>query len=198
MTPESTTESTTIIMIDIETLGIGAGAPVLQLAVLAMPLDDEEAEPILAYEEYLPLQPQQRLGRYADMSTILWWFKQDDKARGKIAQYNDSEDSELLEGMVKSYLNRIRHLITQAGEDYEVWCRGTNFDPPIIESLAVTYGISVPWRYDKVFDLRTLMKATGTPKGELLPGTVLHHALSDCRNQMRDLFEARRRLHASH
>ena len=82
--------------------------------------------------------------------------------------------------------------------EYEIWARGPQFDIAAVESLMEECGVEVPWVYDSVRDLRTLMAAAGittddVPKPE---GMIAHHAGWDCIYQIRCYMEANRRMRA--
>ena len=82
------------------------------------------------------------------------------------------------------------------GKEVEVVARGPQFDVAGIESLLIERGIEVPWRYDSVVDLRTVMReaAIGTDDVSPLPDAIPHNAVHDCRYQLKCLAEARGRL----
>jgi hypothetical protein len=185
------------IMGDIESLGLDARTVVSQLAFVAWDQDDPESL-IREVEEYLPIQPQLTpLKRTVRADTILWWMRQDDAARKRFDR-NSGEDFDELSALVNSYLSKMRQVIESAS-DYEVWFKGPQFDAVAIESLAVDLGLQVPWAYDKVRDLRTMMKEAGLGSQDLpmRAGLVAHHALSDCKHQVDQLLESRKRLRAA-
>lgn len=183
------------IMWDTETLGLGPKAVVTQLTFVSFDLDDPDTK-MREVEEFLPIQPQVTLGREVSASTILWWMRQPDEARAMF-QKNDGEDFDELLALVNSVNRKLSQELDGAVE-YEIWARGVSFDMPIIESLFNDVGQKPAYRYDRVFDLRTLMRDAKIGKADvpMRAGLIPHHALSDCLYQIDCLVEATRRMHA--
>lgn len=188
------TKPNTIIMIDTETLGQTASAVTLQLALIAVDASDADVI-IREAEEYLPIQPQLKLGRTIDADTILWWMKQPDAARARMDR-NKGNDMDELTALVTSIYRKIKEIVDESA-DVEIMSRGSQFDFPIIESLFDMCGLPEnPYDFRKVRDLRSIMSEAGVDVSDVpvRGGLVKHHALSDCRFQLDCLFEARRRM----
>lgn len=186
------------IMIDLESLDLSPKSAVTQIGIIAYPLADPESE-IRRIEQYLPVQPQMALGRTISFSTILFWMKQEDKARLRFID-NDGNDMEELLALVRSVHRKLTDIINQAGgrDSVEIWSRGPQFDIVNLETLFVDCGLEAPWKYDSVRDLRTYMTLAGVKTEELdQSGIVPHVAISDCVLQIRGYIEATRRLRAN-
>ena len=171
------------IMIDTESLGLGPKSVMLQFAAVVFDRDDPETI-LREIEEYFPAQPQIKLGRTVEFSTILFWMQQPDAARTKMA-LNSGDDFDELAAL----FNSIGRKLTQVMEeypDYEVFARGTQHDIPMIQSLFDDLGQPTPWHYDRISDLKTLMKEAKVGKREVpvRAGLIPHHALSDCKSQI--------------
>ena len=67
----------------------------------------------------------------------------------------------------------------------EIWAKGPQFDITAIEHYMGLAKIQVPWRFNQVRDLRTLMAVHGDPGIERVGDA--HDALDDARHQMRQL-----------
>jgi hypothetical protein len=182
------------IMIDNETLDLGPNSAILQIGVIAWPLDDPETE-MRRVDQYLPIQPQLALGRTMSFSTVRWWMEQDEKARERFAD-NEGNDMDELTSLVRSVHDKLSKLIHSVGMDnIEVWAKGPQFDIVNLETLFAAFGLDTPWRYDKVMDLRTLMRLAGVKTDTVdKSGIVPHIAISDCQFQIRCYAEAMRQL----
>lgn len=182
-------------MADTETLGLGPRAVVTQLAFISWDLDDPEVI-LRQVEEYLPIQPQLTLSRTIRADTIIWWMDQPDEARAKFKQ-NSGDDFDELQALVSSVSRKLSQEL-EGADEVEIWAKGPQFDIVIIESLFDDLGQSVPWKYDQVQDLRTTMCNAGLKKTDVpFPaGLIKHHALSDCKYQLIQLTEARRKMHS--
>ena len=186
------------IMIDLESLDTAPRSVITQVGIIAYQLDDPETE-IRRIAEYLPAQPQMTLGRSVNFETILWWMKQDDTARSKLAE-SDGNDTEVLLSLVRSIHRKLSDLIRTVGENnIEVWAKGPQFDIVNLESLFVDCGLAAPWRYDTVMDLRTLsrlakVKTESVDRG----GLIAHIASEDAKFQIRHYVECIKNLTSSH
>lgn len=186
------------IMLDIESLDLAPRSVVSQVGIIAFPLDDPETE-TRRIEQYLPIQPQLELGRTMSFSTIFWWMKQDEKARLRFID-NDGNDMEELLALVRSVHRKLSDLIIQAGPSgVEFWAKGPQFDVVNLETLFIDCGLDIPWKYDSVMDLRTLMRLANVHTEQVdSTGVVPHVAIEDCKFQIRCYVEAMRHLRSSH
>lgn len=192
------------IMVDIEALALYGPKPVItQLAFTAFDESydpDEPGSALYSHEEYLPIQPQIDLNFTVQASTLIWWLtspKVSEAARLKFIE-SEGEDMDELVSLVRSWIVKLDRMIPDNGT-YQIWARGPQYDVVAIESLIRACGLTVPWKYDMVRDLRTVMSEAGLDR-EAIPfktGLIPHHALSDCRHQMACLYEARRLLRAA-
>jgi hypothetical protein len=68
-----------------------------------------------------------------------------------------------------------------------LWCKGTDFDAAIIKNCAERYGIGdqIPWSYNSVRDLRTLLSLF--PEFKVPKESVIHNGLSDALQQAEQL-----------
>lgn len=186
------------IMIDLESLDTAPRSVVTQVGILAYHLDDPETE-IRRIEEYLPAQPQLELKRTVSFDTILWWMKQEDVARSKLDE-SAGNDMEVLLSLVRSIHRKLSELIRSVGEaNVEVWARGPQFDVVNLESLFVDCGLSAPWRYDTVMDLRTLGRLAKISSASVdRSGLIPHIATEDAKFQIRFYIEALKNLTSAH
>lgn len=169
-----------LLMVDIESLDLGPRPVITQIAMLGYDLEQDK-HLTLNYNEFLPVQPQLDAAkpRTISMSTLWFWFQQPREARLRF-ENNLGDDDFDLQYLCKSFIDTFRRMI--AGFDSYVICaRGPQFDLVAIESLLVENGLSAPWDYDKVEDLRTIVNRSGldisqVPKPE---GFIKHVAYWD-------------------
>jgi len=182
------------IMLDLETLDLGPRSAILQVGIIAFPLDDPETEE-RRIDQYLPIQPQIALGRTVSFETVMWWMGQDDKARERFVD-NKGNDMDELTALVRSVHRKSTEIIQSVGFDnVEVWAKGPQFDVVNLETMFVDCGLDVPWKYNTVMDLRTLMNLAGCHTENVdSSGIVPHVAISDCQFQIRCYAEAMKRL----
>ena len=58
-----------------------------------------------------------------------------------------------------------------------MWCKGTDFDNVITTAAAKSVDLTVPWKYNNFFDVRTLLKLF--PQFKIPKEQVTHNALED-------------------
>lgn len=183
---------------DIESLDLGPRPIITQVAMLALDLDEDEILERMHYQ-YYPVQPQMRLipARTFSFDTFLWWTKQSDDARKRLEQSSSNEDEEI-PALLRHLVTTFNNITNNGAIPYEIWARGPQFDLVAIESLMAEYGIAVPWKYDTIRDLRTLLALAGiNPKNVPKPqGFVGHAAIWDVRYQIEQYRVGIRKLRA--
>lgn len=176
------------IMIDSETIGLASSAVVWDLAAAMFSLNNPDPDQFDPVQEYLPIQPQLDRGATVDASTMGWWMNQPAKARDRMQQAIKGDNLDLglrIRSIHRQLVSWISNAIAD-GRDYEIWCKGTDFDIPKITRLFQMEGLSIPWKYSAVRDLRTLCKVAGVESNTVAhPRDFIHHsALSDCKWQI--------------
>lgn len=184
-----------LIMIDIETLALRPKGVITQMAFVAVDAEDLDEE-IKQEEMFLPIQPQLDLGRVIDASTILWWMKQEGRAK-KYFEESIGDDMDELVSLVQSFVTKLDR-VCRSVEEYEIWARGPQFDITCMESLFADTGQETPWAYHRIRDLRTMMSLAGlhTDNVPKPAGLTDHHAKSDCLYQLKQYEMANRKLRA--
>lgn len=186
------------IMYDIESLDTGPRSVVSQIGFQAFPADDPD-KVLSKAVVYLPLQPQIELKRTVSAATIAWWMKQDDAARSRF-EMSTGDEFEELPALLRFIARKFSEVTAEGTKSYELWAKGPQFDITNIETLMQETGVRVPWRYDRVRDLRTLMALAGirtedVPRPESM---TAHMADEDARYQILCYSEALSRLSARH
>lgn len=186
-----------LVMVDIESLDTGPRSVVLQAALYGLDTDEDV---ILesSFRLFLPIQPQLDLiiPRTISAATLWWWMQQSDEARAKF-EYSTFDDFNALPALMQSMTREFKRMV--GDKDYEVWAKGPQFDIVNLESLYKDCGMTPPWRYSKVRDLRTVMAEAGidADKVEKPKGFIAHDASWDARYQLTLYREARKHLRAT-
>lgn len=166
------------IMLDIESLALGAACIVTQAAIHSFALDDPETT-LFASSRHFPIEPQLEAllpARKLSAKTLGFWLRQGDDARLKLASHLEGDLDELtalLRAFVRDFKQATEGL---SKHDYEVWAKGPQLDVAAMESLLTQCGIEVPWDYASVADLRTLMRLAQLHVSEVpQPEGFVHH-----------------------
>ena len=175
------------LMLDIETLDTGPRAVVTQIALHGWDLEDTDIRLAPAVWSFLPIQPQLQFlnPRTISAKTIGWWIEQGEHARAMISE-SMSEDFEELPSLMRHFIRGFNRMTNNGEIEYELWARGPQFDVVIVESLLKDCGLPIPWRYDRVRDLRTLMAMEGISSKDVPQptGFIPHQATWDCEFQI--------------
>lgn len=79
------------------------------------------------------------------------------------------------------WLYAIKELAQFYNAEVRFWCKGTNFDFPILENAYKSFKLPAPWHYWQLNDLRTLCNVLQSP----VPSFVgAHDALEDADHQL--------------
>ncbi|CAJ0999052.1 hypothetical protein SODG_002738 [Sodalis praecaptivus] len=167
------------LMIDIETLGVRASAPLAAIgAVFFEPSTGELGE---AFYARVDPRSDEAAGARAEVDTALWWLCQDAQARAELIIDPRLSASDALNAL----LSYIKVSQMPAGRKHlNIWCKGGSFDVVILSAAFERHGLPIPWHFWRVRDMRTLQclaQATGycSPARQ----TLKHHALDDARYQ---------------
>ena len=142
------TEVGDTVVLDTETLAKDKRALVVILSAVRfnrsareIPIDVLDGQVLYSGTHMLDLKlnvaEQLLAGRTVDPETVDWWNRQSHKARLQLVERPD------LQMKAKEALTMLAEFIDGA----QVYCRGTDFDPPILASLYADFGMQVPWRY---------------------------------------------------
>ena len=185
-----------LMMLDIETLGTGARAPVFQVAAVTfnpdltlMPVEGEGVDVIPTgnglFERATPLEFNHWLsstdagldilrGAEVELGTVGWW---QDRLRDKPIPYlgNHLAPRELLRELASFW---------EQEEPDAIMANSPSFDCIIIQEMARRWGETMPWSFRDWWDLRTLRKVHGIVfHREVKRRETTHDALQDCRDQ---------------
>lgn len=178
----TSTRADVIGMYDIESLDTGPRSIVLQIGWQFVPADDPET--ILDRRlVYIPIDPQILLNRTFSGQTLAWWMDQPDEVRARFKN-SIGDDFQELPALMRFVARKFQEVTD--GKSYELWARGPQFDFVNIESLMQDCAVKVPWKYDRIRDLRTLMKIAGVASEDVQKphDLVPHVADQDARFQI--------------
>lgn len=172
------------IMIDIESLSLDPRALILSIGAV----DFSAGE--LGAEFYVDVNAYTQPNRHISASTALWWIKQ--------SVTNPAAATSVVAGVHKELPDALR-LLAQYIEQIdcgEVWFNGPQFDAVVLSTAFADHGITIPWDYRNVRDLRTLKAlagARGWANVSTFPnGFIPHNALWDARVQAFDAISVMR------
>lgn len=165
-----------LLMVDVESLDLGPRPTLTQIAMLGYDLEQDE---FLKDEfvEFLPAQPQMDMTppRTVSFSTILWWMKQPDEARARF-ENNTGDDIFDVVYIMRQLVSSFNRLTNNGQIPYVISAKGPQFDLVAIETLLEELDLEVPWDYNKVEDLRTLLRhAKIDPRSVPTPEGFIEH-----------------------
>lgn len=159
-------------MIDIEGLATGPETTILTIAA-------QEFDPLhrdmFGREYYVRVDLESQEGRTIEQGTIDWWAKQPAVIREEAFAEHDRVP-------LRDALSGLHSLVWHAKR---VWAQGPTYDMNILEHAYKSLDMPLPWRYYSVRDSRTLFGLC--PSLERYPAS--HHALEDCRRQIKLLWD---------
>ncbi|OOF25074.1 hypothetical protein BZJ19_10165 [Salinivibrio proteolyticus] len=135
------------------------------------------------FDAVLNLREQVFKGRVIEAGTVAWWNKPAQKEA--MARILDA-GTFACEPVLKDFVQFI--------EGCQVFCRGTDFDPPKLLSLARDFGVDVPVKYNAWRDVRTYIDAlSGDTSGyiDLELDLVAHASLDDCKRDALQMINVR-------
>lgn len=165
------------VMLDIETFSPRVDAVILSLgAVIITPELEIMDDPQFDDKFYIVIErAKSQEGRHIDIHTVEWWMKQDNYPT------TTQNSAHLPEALIvfNDWFARKRIMLGIQKDDVEVWAKGTDFDIAILRDTYDALRIEIPWKYNMVRDLRTLLKTTKIPYPPKEENPGLHDALGD-------------------
>jgi len=169
------------IMIDLETMGTGPDAAIIQIGAVAFhgPLIAQEfaglentiSAPL--FHTHVNLQSCLDAGLRMDASTVLWWLEQDDAARKAAAR--SGPGAVPLEEALLQHADFVR--LHSDPKHTQVWSNGSDFDLVILSTAYRLLHIDRPWPYWASRCFRTEKNRRRDIAGR--EPTIKHHALAD-------------------
>ncbi len=164
------------VMLDLETMGTGNGAPVISIGAVRF-----DATGILSeFHVGITLQSNVALGRQIDPDTLMWWLDPErDTARAEWLGLPKKPLTEALQDF---------HEWATVGDPVEaMWGNGATFDNVILRDACATAGVPYPVRFwqDKCY--RTMKGLR--PDIKLVRVGTYHNAADDAKSQALHLIE---------
>lgn len=166
-------DSTRHVVIDIETLGLEVGCPIIQIG--AIEVKKEFGEWTLGRSFYTGITIESNIKNgFINISkdTLKFWSNNAEsfsKIFEKLTRIKDAITS------FHEYLNEIDNELNF------FWCKGTDFDFPILKNAFEKFDLPVPWGYSQIRDIRTIQDPMFY--GNFVPKINNHDALSDAINE---------------
>ena len=171
------------LMLDIETLGVNDDALVVSIG--AVFFDPKTGETGKEFYRVLDYQDQIDEGRKPTASTIQFWLNQSKEAQ-QVFHENATPTTDAL-------LSFQEFVIENCEPDkVKPWGNGPSFDLTIMESLFRDFKVSIPWKFWNVRCLRTFKEYIYNGK-DLTREGVYHHAIDDCKHQIKVISEGLQR-----
>lgn len=162
------------LMIDLETLGTAANAPVVAIgAVFFDPMTGQLGD---QFEVTIEVEDALHYGVMSG-STFKWWMSQSDAARQKVVRGRESADIAF---------KMFRNFAMGHGDDVQPWGNGASFDIAILDyAFPRILNKPAPWKFWNVRDCRTIKElATGIVDFDSsMKSGVAHTALDDAISQ---------------
>ena len=146
---------------DLETLGQQKNAVIVSAAFLAFDFTEKKTfEELLKDTFYLKfsITDQKAAGRPTDKSTIEWWMKQDPIVKKELAPSQADKTMGEAVAAIIGYLKE-RGIHDGNGKKVFRFCRGQDFDIPILESFFASVGAELPGVFFNSRDIRTFISA---------------------------------------
>lgn len=158
-------------MIDIETCGKRANAPILSIgAVMFDPMTGG-----LGQTFYAAVDPADAFRNgVPDGDTFAWWMQQGDKARAAAVGGKK---------MLAAALGELIDFGKGRWSNVTVWGNGPSFDMTILEHGFSRVGREIPWMFWNVRDCRTVADLAGKRPPKIGGNGVYHNALDDAKHQ---------------
>ncbi|END4470420.1 3'-5' exoribonuclease [Salmonella enterica subsp. enterica serovar Bareilly] len=175
---ESTSQTWTHLMVDLETMGENQDAPIV--AIAAVLFDPQTGKIGAIFYAVISLVDAMKSGAVPDGETIEWWLQQSGEARSALLV-----DQRLL----VDALLQLREFINEHSDEklIQVWGNGATFDNVILRRSYERLGIPCPWRFYNDRDIRTIVelgKAIGyDARNDIAFEGERHNALDDARHQ---------------
>lgn len=159
------------VMIDLETLGTGKNAAIVQIG--AAYFDRNTGNIGATFKRNINLESAVKLGGEMDASTVLWWLTQHKDAQNSITSVENITD-------ITSALDELNDFLSGAKASWS----HASFDMPILMSAMSRSGIKSKLHYRATRDIRTLIDLSGIEIDWSSRKGVHHDALDDCLYQV--------------
>lgn len=145
-------------MVDIECLGRGSDAVILQIGGCAFSLDINTVfRDAFNTDVDINIEEQIKAGRAIDNDTICWWLDSDmpDARRSVLAR----EDPLHIKHALSKLNNNIKSAKAEGGGDrFGIWANSPTYDLSILRHAMNQFDIVPNWKYGEEMDVRTMRR----------------------------------------
>lgn len=163
------------IMVDLETMGTSADAPIISIGAVAIDLQTGTLGD--KFYAVVDLPSAVESGAVIDPATVLWWMQQSDDAR--VAFKVGMPIGDALHKFSR-YVQRVSD-----HEQVKIWGNGAAFDNVILSASYKRVGLPQPWKFWNDRCYRTLKSLY--PEVQLVREGTFHNALADAVSQANHL-----------
>lgn len=167
------------LMVDIETLGTKPGAVILSVAAVRFNIETGETGEI--FNEKIDIGSCLDAGLVINADTLKWWMTQNEEARNKVFGVNQNPRDFI---SLENALTKFSYFATKI-PNCDIWANSPRFDVGILENAFNKVGMTIPWRYSREMDVRTLSAIAPEIRSEIKFEGVQHDALDDCYHQIK-------------
>ena len=159
------------VMLDLETLGTIPGSAVISIGAAQFDLDGKIGK---TFHQNVLASSCREIGLVEDPATHEWWAKQSKEAQDRIMRDRKP---------VTEVANRFHAWFQSTGAEF-VWGNGATFDVTLWEAVCRKLGVSPPWKFWNVRDMRTLVHLFDFDVRDMRREGVHHDALDDVKFQI--------------
>ncbi len=186
----------TLLMVDIETLSLLNRPVITEVCLMGYDLNDDEYLSA-SHHQFYDIDPQLAIipPRSIQGKTLAYRMKESDTVRENF-ELCTGTDFEDLVSVVRGFIRTFEQLTDNGTANYIFMSARPQFDVNAIGTLITELGLTVPWAYDSIVDLRSLQRGLGLHhKNTPLPiGAIPHTADGDVKWQIEQYLEVRRKL----
>lgn len=191
------------LMIDFETLGVGANCALLHFGAILFNMPDTTFKEPGVVPDYVIDVPHDNADvffhtfdlrsqvfkdkRVIEPDSLTWWVK-NPMFREMLHQSMDRSRAQTIQDFLQNF-RTFYNAYSRPEYPLTIYAKGTNFDVSILEALCRNNGMEPFWRYNSIVDVRTFCKAAGL-KALVAPDDMAHDALVDCLYQIESVRRA--------
>ena len=188
------------LMIDVECLGVSAGAPLGALG--AVVFEPDTGNVIETFYEKIDFVTSCQAGGVIDPETVKWWLKQNTEAQLQMVGSVKEGNAISIEEAFLRFGEFIQRHQKSPRQGIKHWANGANFDPVILEEAYRRAGKQSPLNFWKSLCVRTIVEMGRQfgidPKGEMTQLGSPHKALDDCLLQVAYVSQIWQRILPAH
>lgn len=165
-------------MVDLETLGVRAGAPILSIgAVVFNPVKKllKNVPKKKIFYQNIEIKTSIAAGFKPEPETVAWWKKQPEESRALLMTDKITVQKALLNFRIFCIAHKVEC----------IWGRPASFDVALLEEAYRRIEMRFPWKHSKARDVQTVLDLVGMKVDETQGKK--HYALDDAINQVRTL-----------